>query len=73
MSDITFPDYNNCILNTMSSFLKYYNVTCGYASNKILDDVLAKQFKNVVFMVFDGMEGHNDLRICPGKEGRENQ
>lgn len=61
MPDFVLPDYNNCILNIMSSFLKHYNAGCGYSSNKILDNILTKQYRNVVFMVFDGM-GTNILR-----------
>lgn len=55
MENIIYPDYNNSALNTVSSILKYYNVHTVHKTNEYLDETLAKTYKNVVFMIFDGM------------------
>ena len=55
MYDLVFPDYKNCILNTMASILKYYNAACNHSSLDVLDEALLKDYKNVVLMIFDGM------------------
>lgn len=55
MENIIYPDYNNSAVNTISSILKYYNAQTNHKSNKYLDERLSKKYKNVVFMVFDGM------------------
>lgn len=55
MSEIVRPDYDNCILNIISSILKYYGVNSNYSPNLVLDEFLCKDYKNVVLMIFDGM------------------
>lgn len=56
MSNIVYPDYyNNSILNTITSVLKKYNVETEYNSLNELDKVLEKNYKNIVFIVLDGM------------------
>ena len=58
MSNIIYPDYNNSILNLITSFLKYYNVATDHKSLKELDEKLEKRYKNVVFIILDGMGSH---------------
>ena len=58
MSNIIYPDYNNSILNLITSFLKYYNVETNHKSLKELDEKLEKRYKNVVFIILDGMGSH---------------
>jgi len=58
MVDIKYPDYNNSILNLITSILKYYNVETNHTSLKELDEVLKNKYKNVVFIVLDGMGEH---------------
>lgn len=54
--NIVLPDYKHCILGTITSILKYYNVETKHSSSKILDELLSdKKYKNVVFIVLDGM------------------
>ena len=36
-NEIVFPNYNHCILNTITSILKYYNVETKHASLTSLD------------------------------------
>lgn len=57
-NEIVFPNYNHCILNTITSILKYYNVETKHASLTSLDKILEKHYKNVVFIVLDGMGEH---------------
>ena len=54
-NDIVLPNYDHCILNTITSILKYYNVDNGHKSLESLDKLLEKRYKNVVFLVLDGM------------------
>lgn len=55
MSEIKYPDYNNSILNLITSILKYYHVTTNHTSLEILDKKLEKRYKNIVFLILDGM------------------
>ena len=52
---IKLPDYKHCILNTITSILKYYNVETNHSSLKNLDKELEKKYRNVVFIVLDGL------------------
>ena len=54
--DIVMPDYNHCILGTISSILKYYGVETEHKTSERLDKVLnEKDYKNVIFFVLDGL------------------
>jgi len=55
MNEIIYPDYNHCILNTITSILKHYNVGTNHASLESLDKILEKRYKNIVFVVLDGL------------------
>ncbi|MGN1372015.1 MAG: alkaline phosphatase family protein [Candidatus Coprovivens sp.] len=55
---LRFPDYDNSILCTISSVLKYYGIDNGHCSLKSLDKLLKKKFNNVVLIVLDGMGEH---------------
>ena len=63
-----FPDYDNGLVNVMSSILKYFNIYHKHKSLGKLDDVLKKKPKNVVLVLFDGL-GYNILKrnekYCP--------
>lgn len=52
---LCLPDYDNCILGISHSILKHYHAEPNLKSLPILDKELAKNYKNVVFMIFDGM------------------
>ena len=44
--NITLPNYDNCILNTITSILNYYNVPTIHKSSTKLDEMLnKKQYK----------------------------
>ena len=53
--EIILPNYENCILNTITSILKYYNVETNHSSLKVLDERLKKKYKNVVLIILDGL------------------
>lgn len=61
--EIVLPDYNHCILNTINSILKYYNVKTDFNGLQVLDEKLKKDYKNVVLILLDGMGEHilNDV------------
>lgn len=48
-------DYDNSIVSLSNSFLKYYNVPTFHCPLPILDEKLSKNYKNVIFIILDGM------------------
>lgn len=53
---IKYPDYDRSILSIASSVLKYFGVTdCEHKSLLEFDELLNKNYKNVIVMLFDGM------------------
>lgn len=48
-------DYDNSLVSISNSLLKHYHVDTFHPSLKILDERLAKNYKNVIFMILDGM------------------
>ena len=73
MKEIKLPDYNHSILNTITSILKYYNVETKHSSLKILDEKLQNHYKNVVFIVLDGMGEHILNNISPDGFFKKNE
>ena len=59
------PNYEKCILNTITSILKYYNVNTKHRSLKSLDERLKKEYRNVVFIIFDGLGEHILNNLSP--------
>lgn len=43
-SEIVLPNYEHCILNTITSILKYYNVETRHKSLKCLDEKLNRKY-----------------------------
>ena len=53
---IRFPDYDRSILSIAASVLKHYGVAdCPHKTLKEFDDILNKNYENVIVMLFDGM------------------
>ncbi|MBR2787078.1 MAG: alkaline phosphatase family protein [Clostridia bacterium] len=73
MEEIKYPDYNNSILNLITSILKFYKVETNHTSLEKLDEVLQKNYKNVVFMVLDGMGEHILKKISEDGFFRKNE
>ncbi len=66
--NIVFPNYDHCILGTISSILKYYNVETKHKTSEKIDAILnEREYRNVIFLVLDGLGEHilNDI----SKEG----
>lgn len=51
---IMCADYNNCLVNVSNSILKCYGVKNEHDTLKELDVYLAKGYKNVVLLLYDG-------------------
>lgn len=57
--DIVMPNYEHCVLGTISSILKYYNVDTKHKTSEKLDEILnEKKYKNVIFLILDGLGEH---------------
>lgn len=64
--DIVLPDYEHCILGTITSILKYYNVETKHKSSEKIDKLLnEKKYKNVIFLILDGLGEHILNSISP--------
>lgn len=62
--NIVLPNYEHCILGTITSILKHYNVKTNNVPSKKMDEILKKvNYKNVIFLVLDGLGEHilNDI------------
>lgn len=49
------PDYNNSILNMITSILNNYGAKNEHDSLPLLDKILEKKYKNIVLVLLDGM------------------
>ena len=57
--NIVLPNYDHCILGTITSILKYYNVETKHKSSEKIDNLLKeREYKNVVFLILDGLGEH---------------
>lgn len=64
--NIVLPNYDHCILGTITSLLKYYNVNITHKSSEKLDKLLnEKNYKNVIFLILDGLGEHILNNISP--------
>lgn len=72
--DIVIPNYEHCILGTISSILKYYNVDTKHKSSDKLDAILnTKKYKNVIFLILDGLGEHIISQVSSNGYLRKNQ
>lgn len=72
-NEIILPNYEHCILNTITSILKYYNVDTPHSSLNILDEKLKKNYKNVILLILDGMGSHILEKLSPKGYFKANQ
>lgn len=72
-NEVVLPNYEHCILNTITSILKYYNVDIKHKSLESLDKILEKKYRNVIFLVLDGMGEHILGNISPNGYFVENK
>lgn len=64
-NSIVLPNYEHSILNTITSILKYYGVESNHSSLESLDSILKNRYRNVIFLVLDGMGEHILKQISP--------
>ena len=73
-NDIVMPDYEHCILNTVTSILKYYKVDTPFKSLKVLDEKFSKkEYKNVILIILDGMGEHILKNLNPNNYFTQNE
>lgn len=63
--EIKLPEYDHCILNLITSILKYYKVETNHSTLKVIDEKLKNKYKNVVLIVLDGMGEHILNNLSP--------
>lgn len=73
MDKLILPNYEHCILNTITSILKYYKVETEHKSLEKLDKKLESKYKNVVFIILDGMGEHILTPISPNGFFKKNE
>ena len=52
---IVLPNYNECITNLSNSILKHFNQETHHNTIEYLDNILDKDYKNVIVILCDGM------------------
>ncbi len=52
---LTYPDYNNSILNVTNSILKHYGVSVKYSTIPELDKELLNNYNHIIYILLDGM------------------
>ena len=60
-NNIQFPDYIRSILSISSSIMKYYNIKSNYKSLPELDNILNKDYQNIIYLILDCL-GDNILK-----------
>ncbi len=63
---LAYPDYDNCIINLISSIRRYYRTPVAYPTLPAIDKELDKFYKNVVLIILDGV-GKNMLEETLGR------
>jgi len=53
--EICLPEYGNCIANLACSILRYYALAAPNPTLKQADQLLKREYKNVVLLLLDGM------------------
>lgn len=72
--NIVLPNYNHSILCTITSILKYYNVETNHNSSEKLDKLLnERNYKNIIFLILDGLGEHILKDISLNGFFKENQ
>ena len=71
--NLILPNYEHCILNTITSILKYYKVNTNHKTLPILDKKLEQKYDNIVFIILDGMGEHILNNISPNGYFNENK
>jgi len=51
----TMPNYSECITNLSNSILKHFNIETYHNTISVIDNILDKDYKNVIVILCDGM------------------
>ena len=52
---LVMPNYDECITNLSNSILKHFNIKTNHNTIRDLDNLLDKNYKNVIVILCDGM------------------
>ena len=52
---IKYPDYENCLANLACSVLKHFGIEPPNSTYKPADELLAKEYRNIILLLLDGM------------------
>ena len=55
---VMFPNYENCVVNLANSIRKHFGLEVYYSTLNDVDELLKKDYKNVVIILYDGMGSH---------------
>lgn len=61
---MVLPNYNKNILNISATFSEYLGVKSDFKKLKTLDKELKKNYKNIVFIIFDGLGIYNINKLA---------
>ena len=65
---VCYPNYENSTVSLVNSILKEFGVIQTTQTLKLFDDLLVREYKNIVVLLLDGM-GCNILRENLGEKG----
>lgn len=65
-SEIISNIHNKNVISIISSILNSFNIESNVSTNKIVSNELSKNYKNVVFFIFDGLGYYNLLELLEG-------
>ena len=52
---IIMPNYEECITNLSNSILKHFNLKTYHNTLPFIDDILDKNYKNIIVILCDGL------------------
>lgn len=65
MVHIKKPNWNDSLINVISSIAKAFGTKSNYQTNALVDQVLAKDYKNIVLLLLDGLGDENLQELSP--------
>lgn len=71
--NVVFPNYDKCILNLITSIIKYYGVETKYNGLVNVDKILENNYENIVFIVLDGVGSNLLKEVSPNNLFMENK
>lgn len=65
MVEIKKPNWDDSLINVVSSILKNFGYHSKYKTNDIVDKALTKKYKNIVLLLLDGLGNENLRELSP--------